>query len=312
MQKLRLACVLAAALIGSSLSAAEAISATVARATAKQVLGGQISSAAELTTVNGSFILAAHRPYEGGTVDMQVLQKVGRSYVRTLTLKDLNLDYVTTGPEVRLVDLRHDGHLQAYWTYGSYGNSVGSEYFVLQDLTTRTSFISTISVQYGDKSQNQIVFDPKLLDPSRKLYLNFINAQIEASDAYPDPKAVNPAQRNIDLWFSLYGAISHGEAGYKLLKPVNLPLSACQNPEGSLVTKKVYLGTTYLSVFKSGVYAMNLQKKQCFLVYFPKDTYRWIGSITVVKGWIGLANRNDPQDVVYFQPQSNTLSRVHP
>ncbi|MCH1927339.1 hypothetical protein L6232_21285, partial [Shewanella sp. C31] len=65
-----------------------------------------------------------------------------------------------------------------------------------------------------------------------------------------------------------------------------------------------------VSYFKGDVVARDMKAKRCFRVFQPRDAYQWIDPIKLISPRrIALINREDPRDVVYFDPVKLTLER---
>lgn len=287
-----------------------AISASDARAIASRTLSQNVLSASALTTKNGDFVAALTNPYAGGDVTMTLLQKAGSIYTK-LESQPLGEAGGQVDPEVWLSDANKDGYPEVVWYRGEFGNVVGTEYYTLYDTRSRKKFTSMIYRVFQGPGKDSVEYDAKLLTPENKSFLGEVVKRVEANPAFPKNNISDPYNAMVEQWINKYGSINVGRTGYLHAPPVKAMAANCTVDNSTVTTLKV--GTnTYISQFKDGVYARDSRTGGCALVYYPKTMYDWVGKIALIKGWIMMVNRDNPRDIVYYDPKGQSLTRKAP
>ncbi|MFD2610775.1 hypothetical protein ACFSR9_15240 [Deinococcus taklimakanensis] len=290
---------------------ASALSGQEIRSIAAKTLRGNILSAAALSTKNGDFMAVISTAYANGPASLTLLRKVGSTYIQVESPR-FGSDEPPVDPQVWISDANRDGWPEVTWHYGAFGNVMGSENYTLYDTATKRRFESSITVVYGAPSDNDITYDPKLLTPQNKAFLGEVVKHLEASPSFKDMNAPDPHTEMIETWSKKYGAINAVSSGYVYAPPIKAQPGNCKIDKSSTITTLKVGTITYISQFKDGVYALNTKSGACALIYYPENSYEWVGKLLNVKGWIGMVNRNDARRVVYYEPTRQTLTRKAP
>lgn len=298
-------------LLSLASASAAAPNTSEAKQIAARVLRDVVEEAIGLQTRNGTIYIAVlHELHESGTPTLTLLRKIGNGYSSIWENDTLCCSF---NGNIQLKDFNHDNVPEFYYEGASYGSGISSNDFILIDTNSKEQYQAEISVG-NNSGRGSIEYSPNILKPAAANILTFVQGRVEKSEFYANTQK-GPSM--VERWDQKYGRFVEG--GWDKVKiqpaPSSLKSEDCKFLDEYLKkpdkNTNVKIGNlTYIAGFKEAVYAVDLKKNQCYVVYMPETYYDWIYPLSKdARGRLIMHDRTTYNKIVYYDPKTFMLSR---
>jgi hypothetical protein len=256
------------------------------------------------------YVLALHYPHDGGDGHLTVLRKIGNGYSRIWESEEM---YGSHYKNINLKDFNTDNAPEVYYESSYAGTGESGDEFKLIDTSTNTEFTATVRIG-NNNGRGSIEYSTNLLEARAKNILAFFQSNIEKSQYF---EATQKGPTMVERWSQKYGRFADGGWNKVKIQPSPSPLKSedCSFLSAYIAKPEkdtnIKIGNImYIAGFKDAVYAVDLQKSQCFVVYMPQSYYDWIYPLKKdSRNRLVMHDRTKFTKIVYYDPTMYTLFR---
>lgn len=259
-------------------------------------LGGSIIQAKKFIISGATYYAVVSRPYLNGDITMSVYKLSGQAYLKIFSR---GVDWTGDLPkDIQVLDLNKDQKVEFFYHQTSCGSGgCFDTYYLINTADKR--------VYYGPVFGDVVEYDDSLMSDKNKPFLDYFIRKLKPIE-YEDEGEDRLGAAD---WMFKHMAFSDGKILSTKITPKYAPISDCSTEKGTIVSS-VWIGDIkYVSQFKGNVFGINYKKSTCFIVFIPKDSYEWIGSLKSNKDILIMTDRADGSIVGKFNTKTFELYR---